>query len=361
MGVADKPIPVFGNSDCVEFLEKWLERVKQGDVSHVVICIATHAHIQGDSCGTIANQLEMTTALRMMQQKVDELCAQRLAPRDESIGADQVCYNLSAGVLSFDSLPWLINAEMHRIRRGAPGPLKIQFYRNYGDKLVFIKYHKEMFEQVLCPLTEMIGAEINNVVGGAGYFSSTYKEVAMASLAGEKVPKLKPNPEILDIVSRGVDEPITITLREADHYPHRNSNLKAWVQFAKDLTDKGEDVIFIRDTAKANETIEGVQVYPQASTCLHTRLALYSRAKHNFFISNGPASLNFHLDNPMTMFIEIDYEQRQFYRPGWPDWWKDHHGIKVGENFPWFNAQQNFVWKTDSYENINEAWEQCQR
>lgn len=361
MDITEKPLPVHGNADCVRFMEAWLERVKQGDVSHVIVCIATHSRIQGDSCGTIANQLEMTAALSMMKQKVDELCAQRLAPRDFSVGADQVCYNLSAGVLSFDCLPWLINAEMNRVREGAPGPLKIRFFRNFGDKLVFQKYHRQMFENVLGPLTGMLGADMNDVEGGRGNFSTTYKEIVEASRAGEPVPRLKPDPEIFDIVAKGVGQPITITLREADHYPHRNSNLAAWVKFGKELAAKGEEVIFIRDTAKADEPIDGVFTYPEASTCINTRVSLYKLAKHNFFISNGPASLNFHLDNPMTMFVELDYEQLQFYRPGWPDWWKEHHGIGPGENFPWFNAKQNIVWEKDSYENICEAWERWSR
>lgn len=360
MDIATKPVPVFGNAECVKFLEAWLERVKLGDVSHVAICVCTHHLIQGDSCGTIANQSEMHAALMMMKQKIDEVCLQRIAPYDPAIPANQVTYNISAGVLSFDCLPWVLNAEMERVRQGAPGPLKIAYFRNKDDKLKFAEYHHKMLEQVLMPLTDMIGAETNDIVGGKGNFSTTYKEIVEASRAGEKVPEFQPDPEIFDLVSKGVGEPITITLREATHYPHRNSNLEAWVKFGKELEAKGEEVIFVRDTAKADEPIEGVQIYPEASRCLQTRLSLYRRAKHNFFISNGPGTLNFHIPNPMTMFLELDPDHRQFYRPGWPDWWKDHHGISPGENFPWFNENQNFVWLADTYSNINEAWEKWQ-
>ena len=153
----------------------------------------------------------------------------------------------------------------------------------------------------------------------------------------------------------GDRKPVTITLREAEHYTFRNSNIKAWLKFAGDLKDKGEDVIFIRDTAKGNETITGFETHPPASFNISARAAIYERAKCNLFVSNGPCSLAWFLPSPYLTFIRFHDPNYEVHST---DFWREQCGLEPGAQWPWAKPGQRLVYEADDYENLCAAWEE---
>jgi hypothetical protein len=77
--------------------------------------------------------------------------------------------------------------------------------------------------------------------------------------------------------------------------PARNSNLPAWVAFARGLDASRYCPVFVPDT---NETIEGLpnelrdfRVFPEAAWNVPLRMALYERAFINLGVNNGPMGL----------------------------------------------------------------------
>ena len=153
--------------------------------------------------------------------------------------------------------------------------------------------------------------------------------------------------------------PITITLREMDLYPYRNSNLWAWLNLAQYLTDHGEYVVFVRDTAKATEKLDGFEICPEASVDLHSRMALYEIAKLNLFVANGPTTLGWFGDFPWLSFTRIEPDGHE-YVPNTPSFWRDNIGIEVGTQLPWALPDQRIIWQPDDYENLIKAWEEFQ-
>ena len=95
---------------------------------------------------------------------------------------------------------------------------------------------------------------------------------------------------------------VTITLREAEHWPTRNSNHTEWLAVAKELSRKGYDVMFVRDTLKADLYFGGMATDPVASRDLDARTRLYCSAFCNLFVNNGPGWFALALDAPVLMF-----------------------------------------------------------
>ena len=353
-----------GNRECVEFLQRWLERAKKGKMSHVAMAAFFEPdELLTESVGAIVAQDTICGGLDTLRRKIERMVSERIMPYDTEIPANQVTLNVTGSTLCFDFICWLIGAEMARIRAGAPAPLKVCLYRAAQKGVPMPKTQQNMLENVVIPVIATIGAEINKVPGGRSDFAMLHKDIVAAHKAGETVPTLKALPAAkaaIEAILEGCGKPIVITLREAEYTAHRNSHIPAWIRFARDLTAKGELVVFVRDTAKAEEEIPGFATFAAASSDIHMRVALYEYAKANLFVANGPATLNWHMDTPFLMFSELDHKHRSSYEAAYPEWWLPNMGIEAGSQFPWFNERQRIVWETDSYRNISAAWERAQ-
>ena len=112
-------------------------------------------------------------------------------------------------------------------------------------------------------------------------------------------------------------------------------------------------MVFVRDTAKANEPLDGVSTCPDASIHLDVRCALYERAKTNLLVSNGPASLLLFMDAPWLMLTQHDPTSE--YSPETPDWWV-LNGIPEPGKYPWLGPAQREVFSLDDYDSIMTAW-----
>jgi hypothetical protein len=362
-------IPRYANAHVVELLEKWLAKAKNGEVNHVAIvnCLPPNL-VSWDAAGLIECEASSVFGLGELQKLIQHNKAKRAGDYklDKTLGADFVAYNFATDPVGFDFMNWLIDAEMTRRREGAPFPLKVGFAIGADGTTGFeTEANQRMVNGVILPLLNMFGAvEDSRAMSGRRKEIFTLRDVTKAARDGEPVPHPKPSSWAVSKVAAFIkgSSPITITLREADHWPHRNSDVEAWCRFATDLSVAGERVIVLRDTAKANEPLAASyfgQTWPLASMDLDVRLALYESAKCNFFVANGPYTLALFGSRPFLKFNPVDGGDR--YLPNTPKWWHDWMGIEVGEQFPWQLPTQRIVWERDDYATIARAWDDLKR
>jgi hypothetical protein len=350
-----------GNAEVVALLNKWLELAERGKLTFCAL--ATLEPPRGaaiDFAGSIDMMEAIPEILDTLKGKIQERLREQLPPdQDPELDHSYYCYAVTTQPVGFDFGYQLIAAEMDRRRANAPGPLKIGFWAGgTGQYGINTLYRKTMFENVVKPMLELVGAVQDDVAlrGHRGGFRLL--DITKAARAGEEVPRFKASRKATMTVASWFlnnEKPITITLRETNAYPHRNSNREAWLKFAKDLEAAGETVVIVRDTAKAAEPLEGFSTCPAASTSLDLRHALYEHAKLNFFGSNGCSACGWFGTAPFLQFINLQEGSSYFPDTRW--WWRDVAGIDGGEQMPWFSSQQRIVWELDTYDNICKAWE----
>ncbi len=281
-----------------------------------------------------------------------------LPPADEALVKDgsYVCYNVTSSPLSYDFLTWLITMEQRRIKMNSPGPLKVGFWYGRDGKtgITGMPDREGMLNNVCRPAMRLLGAvEDPKAVSGYPNEFFSYRYLVDGFKEGHPVPKFRTD------ATSPIKKPgyVTITLRETTYWPHRNSRIPEWVQFARWLKDKGERVVFVRDTRLADDPVEGFEICPDASRDLTKRAALYRDAKCNLFVANGPISLAYFGDAPWLKFFEID--DQGAYNAAKSEYWRVCVGLDPAkqEQFPWSTDKQRIVWKPDYFTNMVEAWE----
>jgi len=148
------------------------------------------------------------------------------------------------------------------------------------------------------------------------------------------------------------DNLVTITLREASHWPTRNSKVEEWKKAATKIMVHGYDVVFVRDTEKAEEKLDPFPINPGASVDLEHRAALYRSAFCNMFISNGPAHFAMALDAPVIVLRPTNDELGSCYSR---DYMRDRGLI---DQFPDCPSYQRIVWEDDTCTNIVRGFEE---
>lgn len=149
------------------------------------------------------------------------------------------------------------------------------------------------------------------------------------------------------------DRPVvTITLRECGvkHWAVRDSNVEVWRKAAMELNNHYH-VVVLRDFDKASKPLAGCYIYPEGSTVLKARAALYQQADLNVFVNNGPAYLSLALDAPTLIF-----------KPTCEEAGKSHNeasmaeaGIIRGHQILGAPAHQRMCWLDETPDNIVSA------
>jgi hypothetical protein len=351
-------LSVEGNEQVVKLMEKTLVRAKEGriDFAAIITCSGPmdSSYEYSGICGreSIVNFSIDNLKMRILNDFVNRMTPVSALPSS----ADKWCYNISKCPASYDIFAILINAKMDMLREGAPAPLKIYFYWGKNikeDEALITPFRKQMFYHVVRPALKLFGAvETDEAMEGRQREHYSYMPVVEAALRGEKVPKLFA--PVIDW--QGKATPVVITLRETEHWPHRNSNLVEWFKFAAWLQERGERVIFVRDTRTMNEPLGAdFEVYPEASSDLLTRMSLYCSSKHNYFVGNGPGCMCWFSENPWTSLIAPSSDDPYF--PNTPDGIRVFTGLTVGEQFPWSRPRdQKIVWDYDTFEILRNDW-----
>ncbi len=350
---------VNGNKDAKALLDQFRQLAETDSIGYVSVIAAKEPNtfMVGFS-GTVELEKIALEGIKKAETLIQaNLDNRTMPPRDPKLDESYVCYNVTTSPLSFDFLTWMMDMEYHRLNAGVPGPLKVAFwYGNDGKTGITGMPDREgMLNNVCRPAMELLGAveDPKAILGHTSEFFSYKRSVDLYKATGKPMPKYKtdrPSP---------IKEPgyVTITLRETTYWPHRNSRIPEWIQFAKYLKNKGERVVFVRDTRNADLPVEGFETCPEASRDLITRCALYRDAKCNLFVANGPISLAYFGDAPWLKFFEID--DQGAYNAARSEYWRVCVGLDPSkeEQFPWSSDKQRIVWKPDFFTNMVLAWE----
>lgn len=219
----------------------------------------------------------------------------------------RACYDLARNPPTYDVVAFLMAAEAERIRRGdegieieiAPGPK-----RGFADDRLWppLAQREAMMAAIVLPMMRMLPSATGITRPlrrpqdgfGLGQWSVGLQVILAAMKAGVRPLRLpdapRPDPRL-----------VTITLREAEHWPARNSRLVEWRRAAATIRDRGFEIVFVRDSVKAEFPLDGFATDPAASQNLNARARLYLSAACNLFVSNGPAWFALALDAPVLM------------------------------------------------------------
>lgn len=344
-----------GNADVVAALEQMLSVARKGTMGYAAFF---GVDAGGKATAWFGGSEHLLRPAHEGIGKLGGLMEERIAerarpPLDPDLDASHVCYNVPSAPVSYDFIAWLVDAEMTRIREGAPAPLKVAFaFGRNGKTGLDMPSRRQMFDHVVRPSLALIGAvEDPRALGGRFDEHYLFRFIVEAARRGEQVPVFraprKP-PTQLDGV-------VTITLREAEHWPHRNSDLHVWTRFARWLEECGERVVFVRDTAFARDPLMGFDTVPVASTDLIARMALYERARCNLFVANGPATLAYFGLQPWISFIPLQPDSHPYSVEtvsGYPG----SMGLAAGEQFPWASPRQRIVNAPATFDGLVQAW-----
>lgn len=286
---------------------------------------------------------------------------------------------------SHDFLVWLIGAEMMRRVHRSPPPLRVRFVlvddqlgrAEFGVNGILSgglpcnlsrSYYIQMRDNVMRPAMNMLGVEeespplqfpfyLNNKLRRYVEYDYHMGPLVDAGRMGCAIPQWQPPQWAFDEVRKflGDRKPVVITLREVDYQPERNSLLGEWIRFAESIIGDYE-VLFVRDTCKATEGLTCCPTWPRASQNAYVRAALYQRALVNMMVVNGP--------NAWCIFSQAPYLIFKQLVPALPNWdhgqpkgWKEQDSMDVGDQYPWATDQQRLTWKTDTFENIRDAFD----
>jgi hypothetical protein len=248
-------------------------------------------------------------------------------------------YDLKVNPITFDFLIVLFYAEKLRINYKKQY-LDVVFVNDDGlDKYLGADYIKSVGEEsipwrvtnLLIPLTrlfksvsrisvvcEMSAFEIINryeTIHPKGYSRSEPKQATVHLQEPEfkyfNALHIPPNAHKLILkYFPPTDERliVTITIRSYDYLPCRNSNIQAWINFARELNPAEYRVVIIPDASPAGidhiSLFKGFEVFDSACWNLELRAALYHRAFVNMGIEGGPLQISTMLADAITILID---------------------------------------------------------
>lgn len=274
-----------------------------------------------------------------------------------------VCYDLKHCPPTYDFVGFLVSAEHERIKRGYD-KVAISFipglkggFRDDQYWPYTVAEREEMLARVVIPMAHLLPSlaftsrhtERSKPQGDALWFDGRrYGTDVMVWLMHSDVFPLRAKPLSLHPKSPYV----TITLREADHWPTRNSNLEEWLKVGEYLREKGFTPVFVRDATKAEEKLKFL-THAGAAVSLDTRASLYAGAHANLFVNNGPAWMCLFMGLP-TLICKLIAPDAPCTDPGY---W-EHCRLPVGSQIPNAKEKQKLLWTDDNADDIIGAVEE---
>ncbi len=150
---------------------------------------------------------------------------------------------------------------------------------------------------------------------------------------------------------------ITITLRDYEYNPGRNSNVAAWAEFARRLDPCVWMPVFVLDTERtldeAQLAIRGFTVFREVAWNVGLRMALYERAWLNLGVNNGPMALCWL--NDRTRYITF-----KMVTPGVAGStvvFNRSRGFEPNQSLPFATPYQKWVWEEDGLEVIEREFQ----
>ena len=258
----------------------------------------------------------------------------------------EVFYDLAKSPPTHDFVNWLSRVEEERIKSGAES-LKVrivpgQRFYSVRDKFYSPERRHWRIQNLLIPLAYLLPS-VSDAAVGRGEQKHSYFNPGCPRPVIFKAPKLAS--EIVANVIR--KNTVTITLRDSDFEPQRNTNLEEWLRVAGWLKQNGFNPIFVLD---AEADMRGCYrdfpfpSYGAASYCPALRLALYEQAEMNLMTNSGVFVMALHSNVRMMAFkLFVDgvpccsesHMRKSGFSPD-HDWGPDKH----------------LFWEYDDYRNI---------
>lgn len=262
------------------------------------------------------------------------------------------CYDLSKCPPTYDIVSFLLQAELRRLELGEPhmevhilpGPVFGFRVDNLWPRSP--RSRRSILRNIVLPICSLLpsarGATTHfkspeNLRGAFGYGEYRIGLVPFYEAYAREIRPLRAPPV------EKIPNLITITLREAEHWPERNSRNEEWLSAARSLRAIGFRVVVIRDTRLADEPFEDFETAPEASRSIAKRAEIYTAALCNLMISNGPTQFALALNAPV-LFIRPTIEGlwKMFGAEGYA-----RAGIEEGAQFPGAPHHQRVVWAED--------------
>lgn len=279
-------------------------------------------------------------------------------------------YDLALSPAKYDFIGFVMDAERHRRLTGEDG---IRFVFVPGDNGGFrvdklppqdLSLRRKMFNNILLPMCCMLGVPTEIVLCSERVDARKYQ-------TGEVFPTeyLVEQPAAhygMHVIVRGfkrgmfplkasepiddMPEVVTITLRESHYWPTRNGNREVWLAAAQKIKDAGLQVVFIPDVDSPE--IEGWYSDHESSLNLHRRAAIYESAKHNFFVSNGPAWMAAAMAKPNCTIFKLVAEGAVCCSAGYYELIGFPVGSQIGR------PNHKIIWEDDTIESVLPAVEE---
>lgn len=264
-------------------------------------------------------------------------------------------YDLACSPPTYDFMSFLSEAEKYRIENGfdgmdvvfQPGPK--DGFRD-DDLPPSLEHRQSMLHRICVSSCRLVSSvrnievlkqrkQIEGCVFPEGWAIDNPVSHYGTRYFKNSPPVFKPSKVAKEQIKRDFGERyITITLRNTDYWPARNSNMDAWNEVKEWLRSEGYQVVIVPDT---NSKMVG---YAPAAWDIDLRCALYEGAIVNLFVTNGPAALCICMDAKHIIFKPIcegsNATTREFLFA---------HGLDIGDNF---NDRGTLVWEDDDAETI---------
>lgn len=265
------------------------------------------------------------------------------------------CYDLQYSPPTYDFVSFLLTAEQYRRQMGVehlkvvvlPGPK--DGFRDDELPPWSVEARQAMLKNIVLPMPKLlpscgqpakVAKNRETYRGLFGYGQPAYGTLHMVQAAMEDCYPFQAEPI-------GRRNYVTITLRECQYWPTRNSNLTEWRKTAEAMRERGYDVIVIRDTHNADEPFFDFEIDPRASRNIIRRAELYAGAEMNFAIANGPAVLCLFMGAPLLMV--------KLTSPNAPctneKYWSEC-GFKPGAKWPNAKRRQALEWIDETSEGV---------
>jgi len=153
---------------------------------------------------------------------------------------------------------------------------------------------------------------------------------------------------------------ICITLRVSLYGPERNSNIDAWIKFARQLDPLEYQPIFILDTDTALSSskydFSGMTIFREGAWNVCLRAALYEKAWLSTGVVCGPTELCWYNQNCRYLFF-ISLDALSEERIGL----MEESGFDIGQQFIFAEPFQQIVWQADNLEVITNGFEKISK
>tara|TARA_B100001059_G_scaffold189256_1_gene191900 strand:- start:27128 stop:28141 length:1014 start_codon:yes stop_codon:yes gene_type:complete len=192
-----------------------------------------------------------------------------------------------------------------------------------------------------------------------------YGLVPLFASAGHDVQPFQAPDFAIDIARKWLDSrcagkiPVSITLRNNDFHPERNSDLNQWEKFLDQIDCSSYQPIIMRDSDTADRllpaTFEALPNFDQGLFNIPMRTALYESCALNLCVTSGTSTLGFYNKSVSILQFKI-------FNPKVPTCTEEFlnaNGVYIGQQWAFFSDTQRFEWCDDTAEAISTAFHSC--